>query len=45
MHLLVNLLRNCLYGENIWKDIEESLACKSEYWMMSEYEERVKEYW
>ena len=34
-----------LYGENIRKDIEESFACKSEDWMMSEYDERVKDYW
>ena len=34
-----------LYGENIAKDIEESFACKSEDWMMSEYDERVKDYW
>ena len=36
---------NCLYGENIRKDIEEKLACKSEAWMMSEYDERVKDHW
>ena len=33
------------YGENIRKDIEEKFACKSEYWMQKEYDERVKEYW
>ena len=26
-------------------DIEEKFACKSENWMMSEYDERVKDYW
>ena len=45
MHLLVKLLMNSLYGENIRKDIEEKFACKSEAWMMSEYDERVKDYW
>ena len=45
MQLLVKLLMNSLYGENIRKDIEEKFACKSEYWMMTEYDERVKDYW
>ena len=45
MQILVNLLMNSLYGENIRKDIEENFACKSEAWMMSEYDERVKDYW
>ena len=45
MHLLVKLLMNSLYGEQIRKDIEEKFACKSEYWMMSEYDERVKDFW
>ena len=45
MQFLVKLLMNSLYGENIRKDIEEKFACKSEAWMMSEYDERVKEYW
>ena len=45
MQLLVELLMNKLYGKNIRKDIDESFACKSEYWMMSEYDERVKDYW
>ena len=43
--LLVKLLMNSLYGENIRKDIEEKFACKSEMWMKTEYDERVKEYW
>ena len=38
MHFLVKLLMNSLYGEEIRKDIEESFACKSEAWMMSEYD-------
>ena len=45
MQLLVKLLMNALYGEQIRKDIEEKFACKSEAWMMSEYDERVKDYW
>ena len=45
MQLLVKLLMNSLYRENIRKDIEEKFACKSEAWMMSEYDERVKDYW
>ena len=45
MQLLVKLLMNSLYGENIRKDIDEKFACKSEAWMMSEYDERVKDYW
>ena len=45
MQLLVKLLMNILYGENIRKDIEEKFACKSEAWMMTEYDERVKDYW
>ena len=45
MQLLVNLLLNILYGQNIRKGIEESFACKSEYWMLSQYDEKVKDYW
>ena len=45
MQLLVKFLMNSLYGENIRKDIEEKFACKSEYWMQTEYDERVKVYW
>ena len=45
MQLLVKLLMNALYGEQTRKDIEEKFACKSEAWMMSEYDERVKDYW
>ena len=36
---------NSVYGENIRKDIEENFACKSEAWMMSEHDEREKDYW
>ena len=45
MQLLVKLLMNSLYGENLRKDIEEKFACKSEAWMMSEYDEGVKDLW
>ena len=44
MQLLVKLLMNSLYGEQTRKDIEEKFACKTEYWM-SEYNERVNDYW
>ena len=45
MQLLVKLLMNSLYGENIRKDIEENFACKSEAWMLTEYDERVRDFW
>ena len=45
MQLLVKLLMNSLYGENIRKDIKEKFACKSKYWMQTEYDERVKDFW
>ena len=45
MQLLVKLLMNNLYGEQIRKDIEEKFACKSEMWMQTEYDERVRDYW
>ena len=45
MQLLVKLLMNSLYGEKIRKDIEEKFACKSELWMQTEYDEKVKDYW
>ena len=41
MQLLVKLLLNSLFGENIRKDIEEKFACISEAWMMSEYDQRT----
>ena len=44
MQLLLKLLSNSLYGEQIRKDIEESFASKPEAWMMSEYDERVEAY-
>ena len=36
---------NSIYAEQIRKDIEEIFAGKSEAWMTSEYDERVKDYW
>ena len=45
MQLLVKLLMNRLYGKQIGKDIEDKFACKSDYWMMSEYDERVTDFW
>ena len=44
MQLLVKLIMCSLYGEQIRKDIEESYQCKSEYWMQTEYDERVLDY-
>ena len=45
MQILVKLLMNSLYGEQIRKDIEEKFACKSENWSMSESDERVNDFW
>ena len=45
MQLLVKLLLNSLYGEQIRKDIEEKFARNFEMWMQTEYDERVKDYW
>ena len=45
MQLLVKFLMNRLCGEQIRKDIEEKFACKSDYWMISEHDEKVKDYW
>ena len=45
MQLLVKLLMNSLYGENIRKDIEEKFSCISETWMQTEYDERILDYW
>ena len=44
MQLLVKLIMNALYGEFLRKDILESYQCKSEMWMMTEYDERVLDY-
>ena len=45
MQLIVKLLKKSFYGGNIRKDIDGNIACKSKAWMMSEYDERVKDYW
>ena len=44
MQMLVKLIMNSSYGEQIRKDIEESYQCKSEMWMMTEYDKRVLDY-
>ena len=44
MQLLVKLIMNSLYGEQIRKDIEERYECKSEAWMVTEYDDRVLDY-
>ena len=44
MQLLVRLIMNSLYGEFLRKDILESYQCKSEMWMMTEYDERALDY-
>ena len=44
MELLVKLLINSLYGEQCRKVIEEKLVGKSEFWIMSENDEKVKDY-
>ena len=44
MQLLVKLVMNALYGEFLRKEILESYKCKSEMWMMTEYDERVIDY-
>ena len=45
MQLMVKLLLKSLHGEQISKDIEESFTFKSEYWLISEYDERVRGFW
>ena len=44
MQLLVKLIMNSLYGEQIRKYIEDRYECKSENWTLTEYDERVSEY-
>ena len=44
MQLLVKFFMNSLYSEQIRKDNEESYLCKSENWMLTEYDERVLDY-
>ena len=45
MELLVKFLVKSLFGEQVQKDIEEKIACKSECWIVFEYNEKVKDYW
>ena len=45
MQLLVKLLMKSLYGEQTRNDIEEKYLCKSEMWMMTEYDDKIKDYW
>ena len=44
MQLLVKLIMNAFYGDFLRKDILQSYHCKSEMWMMTEYDERVLDY-
>ena len=44
MQLLVKMIMNSLYGEQIRKDVEGSFECKSEHWMLTDYVERVFDY-
>ena len=41
---MVKLIMNSLYGQTIRKDIEEEFCCKTEHWMKTEFDERVKDY-
>ena len=42
---LVKLIMNSLYGVQIRRDISESYYCKSEFWMKTEFDENVLDYW
>ena len=42
---LVKLIMNSLYGVQIRKDIDQSYKCKSQYWMETEYDENVLDFW
>ena len=44
MQLLLEVIMNFLYGELNRKVIEESYQCKSEMWIMAEYDESVLDY-
>ena len=44
MQLLVKLIMNALYGEFLRNEILESYKCKSELWMMAEYDGRTIDY-
>ena len=45
MQEVVKLNMNNLYGVKIRKDNNESYYWKSEYWMKTEYDEKVLDYW
>ena len=45
MQRLAKLLRNSLYGENIRKYITEEYKLKSEYWMSTETDGKILDYW
>ena len=42
---MVKLIMNSIYGQTIRRDIEDEFCCKTENWMKTEYDERVKDYW
>ena len=44
MQILVKLVMNSLYGEFLRKDILESYQCKSEIWMMAQYDKTLLDY-
>ena len=45
MEKLVKLILVSLYGAQIRKDIDQSYKCKSQYWMETEYDENVLDYY
>ena len=45
MQKLVKLIMNSLYGVQIRKDINESYHSKSEFWIKTEFDENVLDYW
>ena len=42
---MVKSVMNSLYGPTIRKDIEEEYVSKSEHWMQTEFDDRVRDYW
>ena len=36
---------NTLYVENVRKDFNEEYKCKSEYWIQTEFDENVLDFW
>ena len=45
MQELVKLIMDSLKRENMRRKIEHKYTCKSEYWMLTEYDVRVLNYW